>query len=84
MRGGNIKQARMLCGSPMPDGMKENDKFPGQLLLRQPKQKLGMTRILHAGKLLSTTWFRKKITTCWLIIPANFFSAEQSWLPKED
>jgi len=32
---------RMLCGSPMPDGMKENDKFPEPIITPSTKAEVG-------------------------------------------
>ena len=32
---------RMLCGSPMPDGMKENDKFPQPIITPSTKAEVG-------------------------------------------
>ncbi len=68
---------RMLCGVAMPEGMKENDKFPSPIITPATKAEMGdHDEDISKEDILKRDIVRKKITKFWKIIPVNFFNEE--------
>ncbi len=58
--------AREICGVPIPDGMKEHQKFPTRSSPRLPKPKsVNTTRISPKRRSSNAVWSAKRITKSW-------------------
>ena len=72
MLGENIALVNVLCGVEMPDGMKENDKFPTPILTPTTKADVGHDEDISREEILAQGLVSKKIICFWKSIHVKF------------
>ena len=75
---------RDLCGHPLPEGMKENQKFPVPLITPTTKADKVTTKIYPKKKSSPRDWSAVKITNYWKNIRWPYLREVLRWLPKKD
>ena len=71
--------AREICGVPVPDGMREHQRFPHPIVTPTTKAEI---RIFRKRRSSPKDWFRRPITKCSKNTRWRCSIAEARWLPS--
>ena len=69
---------REICGVKLPEGMRENERFPEPIITPTTKADAG-----HARRSLHAALCRKRTTTPWSVTPAPCLNAAAKWPLKK-